>query len=876
MDNLQKVRFLIAHVNPSSLSSFRGCAEPNTKSMSELDYRGRRHDLLHQREIKGQDDESLRHPSADEDKVGFNATDQNFWTQPWLGWCFTYTFMLVFFSIYRYNSLEALILMYGNANDNTFGAKVQVTALGFMEDFVCTTYFVFTLWAFDLVKRAIKKHFKYQGGRDYADFRMQKRLARLASKIAIFVVSWPLFFVTVMPFVFDMLLVQFRQLRFSIEFSLYAYRERDFINAAPISKQEFHAAYLHLFIMAVAATFMATVRTKTRWADLSSWNPMHFIANFTASRISRLSTQSIQHNGQSYEKVESIEDASNPSVTSTTLDTSFVNKLTTDKRRLQTTVLFVTLVAFPFFIVGISRSSSALVAYSALNMTLNQVLMQALLPVSTRKDDRSSLKPWAETFIHTQTEEHELFGPNSLFRRTTGFRGDLAFNVTLDSDDPPNVILIALEAARFHNSHYLVGELDPSNLFNGANITITPNFDKWAKRGVSFRNMWSSNPSSRCLESVLLGQVPYNDVAKTAIAGGRANTTLSGFPQLFLAKGYETVFMTGSALDYDNWDIFLPSHGFDTVMSLGELEILAESDLGISPADWRGLEQRRLSWGIHDDINFQLLGNLLVNKTKEQNERMAKGEPKKPLFHMQYTISSHEPFIHRPKWYADMEKPDFSALYAGLDRSNEVKNYVEMQYFVDMALGKFMDRMEKEGILNNTIVVVFGDHGRGIEFTNSDARDVSVTRVPATIIAEGRLGKYAGLIIDDATEHYDLLNTLADITGLPDGGLLQHGVGRSLKRKIPFGERVIFSNNPSRKMSIVRGHHRLQYDRVIDSVLLHNADTDHDMQVNLFPNLTSEEKTEWLYWRDIGRDISQYYLERWDDNCLFAVNCTEH
>ncbi|CAI5734860.1 unnamed protein product [Peronospora destructor] len=763
--------------------------------------------------------------------------------------------------------------MYGNANDNTFRVNVQVTTLGFMEDSVCTTYFVFTLWAFDLVKKAIKKHFKYQGGRDYADFQKQKRLARLASKILTFLVSWPLFFVTVMPFVCDMLLVRFRQLRFTMEILLYAYHEIAYISAAPISKKEFHVAFLHLFVMVVAATFIATVRTKTRWADLSSWNPMHFVANVTTSRISRFSTESIQHDGQSYDKVESIESASNRS--DKALDTNFVNELTTDKRRLQLAVLFVTLIAFPLFIVGISRSSSALVACSALNMTLNQVLMQALLPRSTRNDDRSNFKVWAETFIHSPTEEHELFG-NSLFRRTTGFRGDLAFNVTSDSDDPPNVIFIVLEAARYHNSHYLVGELDPSNLFNGTNITITPNFDKWAKRGVSFSNMWSSFPSSRCLESVLLAQVPYNDAAKTAIAGGRADTKLSGLPQLFLAKGYETFFMSGSDLNHDRWDIFLSAHGFDTVFAYQKVRALAESDLGISRADWKGPEKRKLFWGAHDDISFQLLGDLLVNKTKEQNKRMAKGEPKKPLFHMQYTISSHEPFEERPKWYADMEKPDFSDLHAGLDRSNEVKNYMEMQYFVDMELGKFMDRMEQEGILNNSIVVVLGDHGYSVELTNRYTRDVSVTRVPATIIAEGRLGKYAGLIIDDAAEHYDLLNTLADITGLPDGGFLQHGVGRSLKRKVPFGERVIFSNNPAHKMSIVRGHQRLQYDRDLDSVLLHNADTDHEMKVDLFPNLTTEEKTEWLDWRDVGRDISRYYLQRWDDNCLLTVNCTKH
>jgi hypothetical protein len=67
-----------------------------------------------------------------------------------------------------------------------------------------------------------------------------------------------------------------------------------------------------------------------------------------------------------------------------------------------------------------------------------------------------------------------------------------------------------------------------------------------------------------------------------------------------------------------------------------------------------------------------------------------------------------------------------------------------------------------------------------------------------------------GLVLEDAAEHYDGLNTLADITGVPEGGFLQDGAGRSLKRYVPFGERFVFSNELDSKMSVVRGHERLR------------------------------------------------------------------
>ncbi|GMF23423.1 unnamed protein product [Phytophthora lilii] len=260
---------------------------------------------------------------------------------------------------------------------------------------------------------------------------------------------------------------------------------------------------------------------------------------------------------------------------------------------------------------------------------------------------------------------------------------------------------------------------------------------------------------------------------------------------------------------------------------------LAESDLGITHDQWFGKEHRELYWGVHDDVSFQLLGDLMVNKTKEQSGRLGKGEAKKPLFLTHYTISSHVSYEERPTWYAEFKKPDFSALYEGVEYSDAIKNYLEMRYFSDMEFGKFMDRMS----------------------------------------ASGRLGDAVGLKIEDATEQYDILNTLADIVGVPEEGFLQDGVGRSLKRSAKFGERVVYSNNPSRKMSVVRGTERLRYDRAARSVLLHDAKADHDMHVDLFPGLTLEEQEEWLKWRVNGRQLTEYYTKRWDKRCLFQAKC---
>ncbi|EGZ04707.1 hypothetical protein PHYSODRAFT_566748 [Phytophthora sojae] len=777
----------------------------------------------------------------------------------WCGWLFVYAFVLCCFSFARCLALPALVEMYGSPQDYTLGFTMAALGLGLLEDFVCATYFVCALWLFDVAKRRVTERFGEKDG----------VATCLATNIATFVVSWLLFFAMMAPFVADLMLVANRNMRFTFDLVAALIRERHHLNAAPISADEIHRGYMSGAALVVVAALFAAVRMWASWTDLSTWNPTHLVAGFADSRT-RVS-------GVKYTELTLEEGTESP----TTGDDDAVparrayEKLLISRHFVRLAVIIVGLVVVPAIVVAIRCACSPLVAYSGLNATVNELFSHALQPTPTDamltnvKDDQ----PWPEMFIHP-TEKYELFGDDSLYRRTTGFQGDLAFDVNISNENPPNVLVIAVESFRYRDSRYLVGEKDPSNLFKGTNLTITPNFDRWAKRGIALRNIWSSNPTSRSLESLLFAQVPYDSAVKTGITGGRKDTKLSGLPQLFKQMGYETQFTTGSTITLDKWNVFLPTHGYQTVWDAKTHLVLGENHLNIKRSHWFGKEHRAFNWGVHDDVSFQLLGDLLIHKTNKQKMRVAQGKPKKPLFITHYTISSHSPFKARPSWYAKSKKPDFSALYEGEEHAEDTRDYLEMRHFTDMQLGKFLDRMENKGLLKDTIVVIMGDHGQAPEADIMNTHEESVTRVAGAIIAEGRLGDAAGLVIEDAAEQYDILNTLADITGLPEGGFEQTGVGRSLKRKVPFGHRPVFSNDPNRKMAIVRGRHRLRYDRVTDSVLLHDTETDFSMTTDLFPELPPEEQAEWLAWRDSGRRLVAYYKQRWDDKCLLAVDCT--
>uniref|UniRef100_H3GXE6 Sulfatase N-terminal domain-containing protein n=1 Tax=Phytophthora ramorum TaxID=164328 RepID=H3GXE6_PHYRM len=840
----------------------------------------------------------------------------NFWSRPWLGWLFVYILVLLFFFVYRCVGMSALISMYGTVNDRTAGVEFGSLGLGLLEDLTCATYLVAVLWLLDFtLSRLLGASSDSMTVQTFIRWKRQRVIRRVVT----FASSWVLFVAMAAPFVADILLVRLRSMRFTFEIVSMAIEDSDMVGSVAISSAEFNEAYVAASILVTVATFFAAVRTWTSWADLARWNPAQALVRL----VRRIPFPYKKHDDELWTPKKDPESDSSEDVNESLLEGGELNPYTetvTPKRlscsiqavavdklgcvsttcgssvpatKCRRVVLWIksvdwllcvvqgilALLAFvlmPMTVLAISQASSPLIANVAMDTTINELFMRALKVteagfVPTVADGTIER---ASAYIHA-TESYTLFAGDSLYRQTSGFHGDLAFNVSVNDANPPNVVVLALESFRFHDSHYLVGDDDPSNLFRGWNGSVVPNFDKWARRGVAFPNLWSSWKTSRSLVSLLFAQVPYDSIQSTDTAGGRTDVELAGMPQLFKAKGYETFFTTGTWTSYDDWSVFLPAHGFDTLWDQDDMMALGESDLGISPDDWKGPAQRKFIWGVHDDVSFEVLGNLLVNKTREQSDRVAAGEAKQPLFLTHYSISSHVAYQARPAWYAKAKKPDFSALYGGEDHSGNVKNYLEMRHFTDLELGKFMDRMAAEGVLNDTIVLIVGDHGQAPEFGNDtpEKRDVSCTHVAGALIAEGRLGEYVGLKIQDAVEHYDMLNTLADITGVPEGGFFQDGVGRSLKRAAPFGERVVYSNNPNVKNSVVRGHERLRYDRSTSSVMLHNAYSDHDMQRDLFPALSTEKKNQWLDWRDKGREVAAYYKTRWEGKCLLAATC---
>ncbi|RLN95656.1 hypothetical protein BBJ28_00007438 [Nothophytophthora sp. Chile5] len=858
-----------------------------------------------------------------------SVTSTNWWLQTtvylrlhrWTDWALLCSLLLSYGVITRLLTLPVLLDKWANAWQQTWWVATLGLLLGALEDLCVCVWACALLWGFDrlTLKSPAERHEaarqrqqrKATGNAREAEVEPGLPLqttppvlweaAELATQLGRLAVYALVYLLASGGLCLDAVFLRARQMRFSADFVAMYIRERDAAGELEVDDAEWRVLFWIVTPTVLLALFVGLLGAC--WVNLTDWDVLRFVHRCCLNRQCFASGRAVL---SGYERVHGAKEEDEELGTQ---DQQTDEVSQPQRHRLSPGKLLLLLVMSLFAATfTLAKLLPSIVGLIALNATLSEPLrlLTGVQFVSTLSFSGNA-KPMRE-FIEQETELADIFAEDSLFRRTLGFSGPLAFDIDVAPGERPNVLVLVVESFRMQDSRFLLDssleeELEAATAaLLPVNVTLTPNFDRWASRGVALRNLWSTWRTSRSLETLLFGQLPYDSVTETGTTSGREATELSGLPQLFKAKEYETLFTTGTRTDYDSWDVFLPSHGFDTVLDRWGLVDVAENEMKI---DWARGNHMLQYWGIHDDLSYNVLSYILRNRqfaqnlAKQQAERDAKFNASapmnvtekplpttnvsaKPWFATHYTISSHVPFHERPDWFYRYvnenrkEMAAFAPLYEGHEHAELIQDYVEMRFFTDMVFGSFMEQLERDGVLKDTIVVVVGDHGQAPERGSAvpEQDQIATSRIAGAIIAEGRIR--TPVVLDDAASQSDLLNTLADIVGLPEGGLLQTGIGRSLKRKAPKGaaQRVAFSSNPAANLAAVQGHTRLQfYADGSDAVRAFHTQRDPKQEHDLMGELPPERVRELLQICDDGRALNAYVKQRWDRNCLLQPSC---
>ncbi len=359
----------------------------------------------------------------------------------------------------------------------------------------------------------------------------------------------------------------------------------------------------------------------------------------------------------------------------------------------------------------------------------------------------------------------------------------IAINIQLQAQQqPPNILLITID-----DLNQWVGHLGTHPMVK------TPNIDLLASRGVSFSNAHAQAPlCNPSRTSFLTGLRPTTTGVYAlgpwfrSISIYRDWVTL---PQYFEAHGYHTM-SAGKVFhdayppeedrrdgpEFTTWGFkggFFPRPDEPLVSATGHPLV----DWGVFPQydslqdDWKVAE-----WAIEN----------LTDRPDDQPFFLSVGfrHPHVPLYAAQHWFdlySSNSGLLPKVQqndradipefaWYLHWRLPEPRLAWLKEHRQweSKVRAYLASISFVDMLVGRLIKTLENEGLTDNTLVVLFSDHGYHLgtkDITGKNSLWRESTAVPLIFAGPGIAP--ADSTCKEAVELLDIYPTLVELAGLP-------------------------------------------------------------------------------------------------------------
>ena len=269
---------------------------------------------------------------------------------------------------------------------------------------------------------------------------------------------------------------------------------------------------------------------------------------------------------------------------------------------------------------------------------------------------------------------------------------------------------------------------------------ITPNINKLMENSISFPNVYEQIQEGVSSDSELMFNTGLYPAQKGSAFMSYGENTYFALPKLLQRSGYHTMAVHGDKDTFWNRDIVYPNIGIDDYIHEDLFEDKRYSGLGI-------------------------LDESLFKQSVKEIERTSK-----PYYSYVMTVTSHTPFTieeeHR---------------YLGVPGEDNDAGYLESIHYTDYHLGKFYEELEEKGELENTAIIVFGDH-EGIHKYHESALPENNKKVPFFIHIPGM----EGMEVDTIGGQVDMLPTILYMLGAEEetysdkvmgSNLLREGVG---------------------------------------------------------------------------------------------------
>ena len=216
---------------------------------------------------------------------------------------------------------------------------------------------------------------------------------------------------------------------------------------------------------------------------------------------------------------------------------------------------------------------------------------------------------------------------------------------------------------------------------------ITPVMNNLIKSGLYFPNIYEQVNEGTSSDADLMINTSMFPLRRGSTFFRYPNTTYNSLPLLLEKEGYDTEAIHPDKGSFWNYATGLKGIGFDKFTDYYSFNIDEEIGLGIS-----------------DESYFKQVTPMLKDL-------------KNPFYAFTVTLTSHGPF----------DLPEEKRVL-NLDEElakNEMGGYFESVRYTDTQIGNFLNLLDKEGLLDNTVVVIEGDHTGVHKYYNSSVESLS-------------------------------------------------------------------------------------------------------------------------------------------------------
>lgn len=354
------------------------------------------------------------------------------------------------------------------------------------------------------------------------------------------------------------------------------------------------------------------------------------------------------------------------------------------------------------------------------------------------------------------------------------------------ADERPNIVFILVDDMRWDD--YAAG---------GHNYIQTPNIDKLASEGASFKNAFCTTPlCSPSRANFLTGQYAHTNGITDNLARNEQSHQLETFPKTLHEAGYETAFIGKWHMGNDDskrpgWDFWVAMKGqgeaIDPPLNVNGEQVQAQgyvTDIFTDYATSFINEERSQPFVLY--LSHKALHPNVLQR--DDGSTVDIGEGSFVAAERHQGVYANEVFTRRANHAViPTDKPALMRAIDGVaplseataTRESSIQQRAEMLLGVDESLGQIMAALQATGQLDNTVIVFTSDHGYWYgEHCLDEERRLAyeeAIRIPLLIRYPQMIS--AGSSIEPLVQSIDLAPTLLAFAGLTPG---QHIEGRSL------------------------------------------------------------------------------------------------